>query len=99
MATLIESCALITMPGNELMRRVHNTGANPFRMPAILEQADQEAWVSGTKEQAKAVLKPYPEDVMVAYQVSARVNSPKNNDDELILRVEPDAHLQRPPHI
>jgi putative SOS response-associated peptidase YedK len=88
--TAIESCALITMPGNELMRRVHNTGANPFRMPAILAQEDQEAWLNGTKEQARAVLKQYPEDVMVTYQVSTRVNSPKNNDDKLIAPVEPD---------
>jgi hypothetical protein len=27
---------------------------------------------------------------MVAYQVSTRVNSPKNNDDKLILPVQPD---------
>ena len=78
------------MPGNELTRRVHNTSANPFRMPAILAQEDQEVWLNGTEEQARAVLKQYPEDVMVTYQVSTRVNSPKNNDDKLIVPVEPD---------
>jgi len=31
-----------------------------------------------------AVLEPYPADLMVAYEVSARVNSPKNNDAKLI---------------
>jgi putative SOS response-associated peptidase YedK len=53
--------ALITMPGNELMRRVHNTGANLFRMPAILAQADQDAWLNGTKDEAQAVLQQYPD--------------------------------------
>jgi len=37
--TVIESCALITMPGNELMRHVHNTGAHPFRMPGAVQLA------------------------------------------------------------
>jgi putative SOS response-associated peptidase YedK len=59
-------------------------------MPAILAQADQDAWLNGTKDQARAVLKQYPEDLMVAYQVSTRVNSPKNNDNTLILPVEPE---------
>jgi len=40
----IENCALLTMPGNDLMRRVHNTGPNPFRMQAILAQPDQHPW-------------------------------------------------------
>jgi putative SOS response-associated peptidase YedK len=80
----IESCALITMPGNELMRRVHNTGANPYRMPAILAPGDHDVWLNGSTGQAKEVLRQYPPEVMVAYQVSTRVNSPKNDDEKLI---------------
>jgi putative SOS response-associated peptidase YedK len=82
--SIIESCAIITMPGNELMRWVHNTGAHPFRMPALLAKEDREQWLTGSAAEAKAVLKPYPQDRMVAYQVSTRVNSPKNNDAALI---------------
>lgn len=33
---------------------------------------------------AKAALMQYPDDLMVAYPVSKRVNSPKNNDERLI---------------
>lgn len=80
----IMSCAIVTMPANGLMRFVHNTGANPFRMPAILSASDHDAWLNGTADQARTVLKQYPEDVMVAHQVSTRVNSPKKNDDKLI---------------
>ena len=83
-----ESCALITMPGNEIMRHIHNTGAHPFRMPALLAKQDREQWLTGTPSEAKAVLKQYPQDCMVSYQVSTRVNSPRNNDATLVTPVE-----------
>jgi hypothetical protein len=38
--------------------------------------------------EAKAVLKAYPQECMVAYQVSTRVNSPNNNDPVLIEPVD-----------
>lgn len=75
----IESCVLITMPGNELMRHVHNAGANPHRMPAILRREDREAWLNGTADEARGVLRPYAADLMEAYEVTARVNSPRND--------------------
>jgi putative SOS response-associated peptidase YedK len=53
-------------------------------MPAILRREDHEAWLSGTTDEARAVLKPYPSELMVAYEVSPRVNSPKNNDERLL---------------
>lgn len=84
----IESCALITMPGNDLMRRIHNTGAHPFRMPALLAKEDREQWLTGTPVEAKAILKQYPQQCMVTFQVSTRVNSPKNNDAALVNPVE-----------
>jgi putative SOS response-associated peptidase YedK len=96
---VIESCAIITLPGNELMRRIHNTGAHPFRMPAILAREDRDPWLKGTSVEAKSTLKPYPQDCMVTYQVSTRVNSPQNNDAALIEPVDtqmPDDHGQIP---
>ena len=53
-------------------------------MPAILRKEDQEAWLSGSMDDARGALAPYPSDLMVAYQVSTRVNSPKNNDATLV---------------
>jgi putative SOS response-associated peptidase YedK len=82
--TAVESCALITMPANDLMKHVHNTGKNPGRMPAILGKKDYEAWLTGSITDAQGVLRQYPQDVMVAYRVSTRVNTPKNNDDSLV---------------
>jgi putative SOS response-associated peptidase YedK len=81
---VIESCAHITLPANALMMDLHNTGNHPHRMPAILRAEDRETWLSGTPQEARAVLTPYPADLMDAYQVSSRVNSVRNNSPELI---------------
>ena len=81
---VIESCAHITMPANELMSDIHNGGNHPHRMPAILRREDHEAWLKGTTAEARAALAPYPADLMVAHPVSTRVNSVRNNGPELI---------------
>jgi putative SOS response-associated peptidase YedK len=86
--TAVESCVHITMPANELMADIHNTGNNPHRMPAILRAEDREAWLTGTPEEARAVVGQYPADLMDAYEVSTRVNSVKNNSSDLIEPIE-----------
>ena len=82
--TAVESVVHITMPANDLMKSIHNTGGNPHRMPAILRREDQEAWLAGSVDDARSVLKQYDPGLMVAYEVSTRVNTPKNNDATLI---------------
>jgi len=78
----IHSCTLITVPANRLLAEVHN---EKQRMPAILAEGDQDAWLSGERTEAKASLKPYPDELMVAWQVSRRVNNPRlSNDASLI---------------
>ena len=81
---VIESCAHITMPANELMADIHNAGNHPRRMPAILRRGHHEIWLKGTNAEARAVLAPYPADLMVAHPVSTRVNSVRNNGPDLI---------------
>jgi putative SOS response-associated peptidase YedK len=76
------SCTLITVPANRLLAEVHN---GKQRMPAVLAEPDHEAWLGGTFEQARAALKPYPDETMVAWKVSRRVNNPRlANDASLI---------------
>jgi len=77
----IESCTIITMGANPLMAEIHNAKA---RMPAILARDDLEVWLRGTHDEAMKVLRQYPADLMVAYRVSSKVNSPKNNEPALI---------------
>jgi putative SOS response-associated peptidase YedK len=77
---VIESCTIITLPANRRLAEIHNTDQ---RMPAILREEDHEAWLSGNPDEAYAVLRPYPDELMVAWPVSPRVNSPKNDDESL----------------
>jgi putative SOS response-associated peptidase YedK len=89
--SVVESCVHMTMPANALMADIHNTGNNPHRMPAILRLEDRAAWLEGSLEEARAALVPYPAALMVAYEVSLRVNSVKNNSPDLIEPVQREA--------
>jgi putative SOS response-associated peptidase YedK len=84
----IESVTHITLPANRLLGEIHNT---QHRMPAILAKEDREAWLSGSPEEAWSTLKPYPDEHLVAWTVSKRVNTPKNNDAELVTPVANDS--------
>ena len=76
------SCTLITVPANRLLAEVHN---EKQRMPAILSDSDHDGWLNGTPQEAKATLRPYPSEDMVAWKVSRRVNNPRlPNDASLI---------------
>ena len=55
---VVESVTHITVPANELVGTIHDT---KYRMPAILEKADREAWLTGTPDEAWETLGPYPE--------------------------------------
>ena len=71
------------MPANALMAQIHNAPGKQ-RMPAILPVSALDAWLNGSPDQARAVLQPYPADLTVAWPVSVRVNSPRNDDPELV---------------
>jgi putative SOS response-associated peptidase YedK len=74
------------MPANALVAEIHNTKQ---RMPAILAVEDRETWLTGSADAAWAALRPYPADAMVAWPVSTRVNKPANNDEQLIVALDP----------
>jgi putative SOS response-associated peptidase YedK len=78
------SCTLITVPANRMLAEIHNAKQ---RMPAILAESEHEAWLRGALPEARATLKGYREELMTAWKVSHRVNSPKlPNDASLIER-------------
>jgi putative SOS response-associated peptidase YedK len=56
-------------------------------MPAILAREDRDTRLRGAHEVAFKTLKRYPDTHLVATPVSTRVNTPKNNDAELIAAV------------
>jgi putative SOS response-associated peptidase YedK len=71
----LESCAIITTPPNERVRRIHD------RMPAILDEAGRSVWLDPEASPAdlQALLLPCPDDELEAYAVSPLVNSPHND--------------------
>ena len=83
----VESFTIITTEPNELVRPVHN------RMPVILRPEDEEQWLDTSRTafvKAKSLLKPYPEELMDAHDVSTIVNSAKYDGPECIQAVSDD---------
>jgi putative SOS response-associated peptidase YedK len=78
----IESCSLITIQPNALMASIHN---EKLAMPAILRETDHDAWLNGHASDAKALLTPYPDELMLAWQVSRRLYAVKTPDDASLI--------------
>jgi putative SOS response-associated peptidase YedK len=54
-------------------------------MAQVYDAADYDAWLAAADPaMPQAMLRPFPSQLMRAYPVSKRVNSPKNDDAELI---------------
>jgi putative SOS response-associated peptidase YedK len=79
------SCAIVTCAPNGLVAPIHD------RMPVIVPAAERARWleVAAPVGELATLLRPYPEDEMEVYPVSRRVNAPRNDDPEIIRRVEP----------
>ncbi len=77
---VIESFTIITTVANERVAPIHD------RMPVILLPEHEEIWLDDAAGPRawQEVLRPYPADRMIAYPVSARVNSPRADDPTLI---------------
>ena len=73
-----ETCAIITIGANELMAPIHD------RMPVIVSPETYARWLDPANESASELLVPYPAEEMLAYAVSTRVNTAKNDDPALI---------------
>jgi len=78
----VESCTIVTAPANTLMAEIHNTRK---RMPVVLESRfEQEAWLTGTKEEALAVAEPLADGLLDAHPISTRINNPNARGRELL---------------
>lgn len=75
----VYSFAIITVPANNILKDIHT------RMPAVLDEKDEWKWLeSNDKKVLKNLLKPVADDKMKIYPVSKKVNSAKNEGEELI---------------
>jgi putative SOS response-associated peptidase YedK len=78
---VIEGCALITVPANDLIAQIDQTRS---QMPAILHRDSYQLWLSGRPAQAKSLLNAYPAERMVTHAVGPHVNFLKYDDPSLI---------------
>jgi putative SOS response-associated peptidase YedK len=77
----IESFTILVTDANALLRPIHD------RMPAIIEPADYERWLSRALRDPQALaplLQPYPAVRLQAVPVSTRVNTPRHDDPDCI---------------
>jgi putative SOS response-associated peptidase YedK len=78
----VETFTMITTPPNGVMSKLHD------RMPLIVKPGDYAHWLDpkGGADTVNNLLEPYPDEPMEAYPVSTKVNSPKNQGEELVKR-------------
>ena len=77
----IESCTIIVMPSNEVMKPIHE------RMPAIIAPAHYDLWLDTRitdKEEIMQYLTSALSSQLTAYPVSTWVNVPKHDDERCI---------------
>lgn len=62
--------SMVTTTPNELTRQTH-----PDRTPFIVDPDDYETWLTGTPDEAFALIKPFPADQMVIHQSGVGLKS------------------------
>ena len=80
----IDTMAIVTCAANKTLAPIHD------RMPAIVQPEHFDAWLDAEKVEAKqavALLGPAPDDLLVAEEISTRVNNVRNDGPELIAPV------------
>lgn len=75
----IQTATVITMPATPFMTALHH------RMPVVLDTAVTDSWLAGDNELLDFAAEFSPE--LKAWPVDRRVNSPKNEGDELIAAI------------
>jgi SOS response associated peptidase (SRAP) len=90
----VRTFCVITTNANELVAEIHD------RMPVILPPAAYDRWL-GLEPDPRDLLKPFPAELMIMWPVSTRVNTPRNDDEDLIRAIEiadPQAPAAGPVH-
>jgi putative SOS response-associated peptidase YedK len=81
----LETFTILTTSSNEMMKPIHS------RMPVILEPGDYARWLAPGDPAKPPVdlLRPFTAEKMHAWPVSSRVGNVRNNDAELIDKIQP----------
>ena len=78
---VIRTCTIDTTEPNKLLEPIHN------RMPVIIQPEDRDKWLDPDElepDNLLPLLGPYPSDELDAWEVSKTVNSPSNDNPQLI---------------
>lgn len=79
----IETCTILTTAANNTIARLHD------RMPVIIAKEDFAVWLGEVDSpKVKDLMKPCPDNWVSCHPVSTRVNSPRNDGDDLIVSIE-----------
>lgn len=75
-----DTCSIITTPANELMADIHN---NKKRMPLIVSETEWDLWLNhdATIEQVQTLLRPFPEGLLEAHEISKNITKRGYNTD------------------
>ncbi len=79
---VLDTCTIITTEANALLAPLHD------RMPMIVPPVAYDRWLDAANEDIADLLAPFPGDLMSYHPVSTRVNSVRNDDAKLIVRVD-----------
>ena len=76
----LHTCTILTCEPNELVGQVHN------RMPVMLDAKDRWQWLDPEMEKKNlmTLMKPYPAEEMKGFEVSRAVNSPGNDNPDVV---------------
>ncbi|HEX5586571.1 MAG TPA: SOS response-associated peptidase [Acidimicrobiia bacterium] len=80
-AAWLRTYAIVTTRANELLARVHD------RMPVVLDEGMWDQWLDPAFDDVatlQSFLEPAPQEWFETFEVSSRVNSPANNDADLL---------------
>jgi putative SOS response-associated peptidase YedK len=81
----LRTCTVITTRANGVLAPIHD------RMPVVLGEDHWDEWLDPVNHDVAALeglLVPPPDEWVEAYPVSTRVNSPRNNDADLVAPAE-----------
>jgi putative SOS response-associated peptidase YedK len=84
----LESCTILTTHANDMVGKIHD------RMPVILSPNDYDVWLNPEMQnpaELTYLYEPYPAGEMETYRVDPKVNSSRNEGEELIQPLEPPA--------
>ena len=73
----VRTFVILTTQSNKLLSDLHH------RMPLVIKPTDRDRWIS-EEEHPGDLPKPCPPEGIIRWQLSTKVDSPKNNDRGLL---------------